>query len=134
MVPVLMVRFGPVPVVHSADTLVLRVTSSLNQGASDESFAIADVLVEVHSSCLRGECSADGWGGNTCTCDNAGWSGANCDVPDPRGCGVTLSDGFVGSSIDGWTSSVGDALATMTCGGLGQILGGYDVLGSGAWV
>ena len=47
---------GPVPVVHSADTLVLRVTSSLNQGASDESFAIADVLVEVHSSCLRGEC------------------------------------------------------------------------------
>ena len=54
------VRVGPVTVVHSADTLTLRVTSTLNQDAADESFAISDVLLDVHSSCLRGTCIPDG--------------------------------------------------------------------------
>eukprot|EP01043_Picozoa_sp_COSAG02_P071114 COSAG02_NODE_12867_length_1479_cov_7.189130_1_plen_406_part_10 len=41
-------------------------------------------------------------------------------------CGMQHNDGFVGGSLDGWSSSVGaDVLATMTCGGLGEILGGY---------
>jgi hypothetical protein len=130
------VRVGPVTVVHSADTLALRVTSTLNQDAADESFAISDVLLEVHSSCLRGVCTPDAsGGGHSCTCDSAAWSGARCDTPAPSGCGTSYVNGFVGGSLDGWSSSVGvDVLATMTCGGLGEILGGYNILGAGAWL
>jgi hypothetical protein len=45
-----------------------------------------------------------------------------------------MQDTFIGGDLAGWTSSVGAALATTSCGVIGEMLGGYGILGQSDWV
>ena len=91
---------------HTGHSAVLRVTTTLDQGASDESFAIDNVrLIPVQTSFA---CSPN--------------------VLCQRG----VFDNFE-SGIDEWTSNI-DPLLTTGCDALSQILGGFGVLGGGAWI
>ena len=74
-----------------------------------------------------------------CICDT-GWDGPDCGGVILVACttGIAsagfIQDEFIGGDIAGWTSSVGAALATTTCGVIGEMLGGYAILGHGDWV
>ena len=133
---------GPLLVSHFADTLTLRVTTTLDQQAGDESFGIANVAVSTGPQCGHGTCiesGSDGAATPSCSCQ-FGWSGDGCSVAVLGECqGASPSAGFVqdrfdGGDIRGWSSSIAQNLGTTHCGALGELLGGFGLLGSGDWL
>ena len=127
---------GPLLVSHYADTLTLRVTTTLDQNAGDESFGIANVAVGTGPQCGQyGTCVEGADSTYTCDCKR-GWAGDDCSEGVMSTCGGFIADNFVGNDHRGWMSNpeLDNELRTTTCGILGEILGGYDVLGRGAWL
>jgi hypothetical protein len=123
---------GPLHVVHYQDVLTLRVTTTLDEGPTEESFGIADVVVSTEPDCGRGTCVEGTDLSSSCECPS-GWAGDACTTAVLGECGGFIQDAFA-SGTDGWSSSLGAELRTMSCGSLGQVLGGFGRLGAGAWL
>ena len=84
---------GPLLVSHYEDILTLRVTTTLDQGAGDESFGIANVAVGTGPQCGHGSCAARGGSSYECECED-GWGGADCSEGVLTVCGGFIAESF----------------------------------------